>query len=67
MSEYQYYEFRAIDRFLTEEEQRAVEKLLSRVDLSASHAILVYNYSPGPPEHHLSGLPLSFGPTPTPA
>ena len=45
MSEYQYYEFRAIDRPLTEEEQRAVGKLSSRVDLSPSHAIFVYNYS----------------------
>jgi len=45
MSEYQYYEFRAIDRPLTEEEQRAVSKLSSRVDMSPSHAIFVYNYS----------------------
>ena len=45
MSEYQYYEFRAVDRPLTEEEQQAVGKLSSRVDLSPSHAIFVYNYS----------------------
>ena len=48
MSEYQYYEFRAIDRPLTEEEQAAVGKLSSRVDLSPTHAIFVYNYSDFP-------------------
>jgi hypothetical protein len=45
MSEHQYYEFRAIDRPLTEEEQAAVGALSSRVDLSPTHAIFVYNYS----------------------
>lgn len=45
MSEYQYYEFRTIDRPLTEEEQQAVGKLSSRVDLSSTHAVFVYNYS----------------------
>jgi hypothetical protein len=48
MSEYQYYEFRAIDRPLTEEEQATVGKLSSRVDLSPTHAIFVYNYSDFP-------------------
>jgi hypothetical protein len=48
VSEYQYYEFRAIDRPLTEEEQAAVGKLSSRVDLSPTHAIFVYNYSDFP-------------------
>lgn len=48
MSEYQYYEFRAIDRPLTDEEQRAVGKLSSRVDLSPTHAAFVYNYSDFP-------------------
>ncbi|MBN1995061.1 MAG: hypothetical protein JW953_20370 [Anaerolineae bacterium] len=48
MSEYQYYEFRAMDRPLTEEEQVAVGKLSSRVDLSPTHAIFVYNYSDFP-------------------
>ncbi len=45
MSEYQYYEFRAIDRPLTDEEQAAIGKLSSRVDLSSTHAIFVYSYS----------------------
>lgn len=45
MSEYQYYEFRAIDRPLTQQEQSAVGSLSSRVDLSPDHAIFVYNYS----------------------
>lgn len=45
MSEYQYYEFRAIDRPLTAEEQQTIGKLSSRVDLSPTHASFVYNYS----------------------
>lgn len=45
MSEYQYYEFRAIDRPLTADEQKAVGKLSSRVDLSPTHASFVYHYS----------------------
>ncbi len=45
MSEYQFYEFRAVDRPLNEEEMAAVNQLSSRVDLSAHHATFVYNYS----------------------
>jgi hypothetical protein len=45
MSEYQYYEFRAIDRPLTPDEMTAVGRLSSRVDLSPQHAKFVYNYS----------------------
>ncbi len=45
MSEYQYYEFQAIDRPLTEEEQRAVSRLSSRVDPHPRRAVFVYNYS----------------------
>ncbi|MCB0164442.1 MAG: hypothetical protein KDI79_09460 [Anaerolineae bacterium] len=48
MSEYQYYEFRAIDRPLTAEEQRAIGKLSSRVNLSPVHASFVYNYGDFP-------------------
>jgi len=48
MSEYQYYEFRAIDRPLTPEEQSTVGSLSSRVNLSPNHAIFVYNYSDFP-------------------
>ena len=56
MSEYQYYEFRAIDRPLTKEEQRAVSSLSSRVDPHPRRAIFVYNYSdfPGEPEEVLA-------------
>ena len=45
MSEYQYYEFRTIDRPLTDQEQAHIGRLSSRVDLSPYHAIFVYNYS----------------------
>ncbi|MDT8306247.1 MAG: hypothetical protein RRC07_09940 [Anaerolineae bacterium] len=45
MSEYQYYEFQAIDRPLTEEEQRAVSRLSSRVNPHPRQAIFVYNWS----------------------
>ncbi|MBK9053924.1 MAG: hypothetical protein IPL78_24335 [Chloroflexi bacterium] len=45
MSEYQYYEFQAIDRPLTEEEQRAVSRLSSRVDPHPRQAVFVYHYS----------------------
>jgi hypothetical protein len=52
MSEYQYYEFQAIDRPLTEKEQTKIERLSSRVILSATQAIFTYNYGdlPGDPE-----------------
>ena len=45
MSEYQYYEFRAIDRPLTEEEQQAVARLSSRVDPHPRQATFVYHWS----------------------
>ena len=45
MTEYQYYEFRAIDRPLTPDEMSAVGRLSSRVDLSPQHAKFIYNYS----------------------
>ena len=56
MSEYQYYEFQAIDRPLTPEEQRAVAKLSSRVDPHPRRAIFTYNWSdfPGNPEEVLA-------------
>jgi hypothetical protein len=44
MSEYQYYEFQTIDRPLTLEEQAAIGKLSSRVQLNPTQAIFVYNY-----------------------
>jgi hypothetical protein len=44
MSEYQYYEFQAIDRPLTEEEQQAVSQLSSRVDPHPWRAVFVYHW-----------------------
>lgn len=45
MSEYQYYEFQAIDRPLTREEQEAVASLSSRVEPHPRRAVFVYHYS----------------------
>lgn len=45
MSEYQYYEFRAIDRPLTDAEQTAVRALSSRVEPSRTRAVFTYSYS----------------------
>ncbi|MGI0487135.1 hypothetical protein ACN4EK_16965 [Pantanalinema rosaneae CENA516] len=44
MSEYQYYEFQAIDRPLTKQEQDEIRKLSSRVQLTPNQAIFLYNY-----------------------
>ena len=44
MSEYQYYEFQTIDRRLTAEEQAEIKKLSSRVQLTPTQAIFLYNY-----------------------
>ncbi len=51
MSEYQYYEFQAVDRPLTEREQDAVANLSSRVVLSPHSAVFTYSYGdfPGDP------------------
>ena len=51
MSEYQYYEFQAIDRQLTEEEQEAVARLSSRVEPHPRQAVFIYHWSdfPGDP------------------
>jgi len=56
MSEYQYYEFQAIDRPLTREEQEAVASLSSRVEPHPRRAVFVYNYSDfrGNPEQVLT-------------
>jgi hypothetical protein len=48
MSTYQYYEFQALDRPLTEVEQEAVSRLSSRVGLHPTRAVFVYNYSDFP-------------------
>ncbi len=44
MSEYQYYEFQAIDRPLTDEAQAAMRQLSSRVVLTPTRAAFTYNY-----------------------
>jgi hypothetical protein len=44
MSEYQYYEFQTIDRPLTPKEQTEIKELSSRVKLTPTQAIFLYNY-----------------------
>jgi hypothetical protein len=44
MSEYQYYEFRAIDRSLTEREMRELREISSRAQITPVSFINVYNY-----------------------
>jgi hypothetical protein len=44
MSEYQYYEFQTIDRPLTPKEQAEIKELSSRVKLTPTQAIFLYNY-----------------------
>lgn len=44
MSEYQYYEFQAIDRPLTVKEQDEIRKRSSRVKLTPTQAIFEYHY-----------------------
>lgn len=44
MSEYQYYEWRALDRPLTPEEQAAVNRLSSHIDVTPSRAIVTYSW-----------------------
>lgn len=45
MSEYQYYEFQTVDRLLTPKEQEKIRQLSSRVQLTSSRAVFLYNYS----------------------
>lgn len=45
MSEYQYYEFQAIDRPLTAKEREYVSSLSSRTEATSHQAVFVYNYS----------------------
>jgi hypothetical protein len=56
VSEYQYYEFQAIDRPLTSEEQEAVARLSSRVDPHPRRAVFTYSWSdfPGNPRDVLA-------------
>jgi hypothetical protein len=44
MSEYQYYEFQAIDRPLTDKEQQELRGLSSRAEISATGFVNVYHY-----------------------
>ncbi|MDQ7075593.1 MAG: hypothetical protein Q9O24_10690 [Gammaproteobacteria bacterium] len=44
MSEYQYYEFRAIDRALSEVEKKELSTLSSRARITSHQASFVYNY-----------------------
>lgn len=52
MSEYQFYEFQALDRPLSAQEQDKIGALSSRVELTPASAIFTYNYGdfPGNPE-----------------
>jgi hypothetical protein len=45
MSEYQYYEFQALDKRLTQAEQDFINTLSSRVQLTSTTAIFTYSYS----------------------
>jgi hypothetical protein len=56
MSEYQYYEFRTVDRILTAKEQTQIKKLSSRVQLTSTQATFVYSYGDfrGDPEQILT-------------
>ena len=44
MSEYQYYEWQTIDRLLTPEQQAAVNRLSSHIEVSSSRAMVTYNW-----------------------
>ncbi|MDJ0718547.1 MAG: hypothetical protein QNJ54_30705 [Prochloraceae cyanobacterium] len=44
MSEYQYYEFQALDRRLSREEMAEIDKLSSRVQLTPTAAIFTYHF-----------------------
>ena len=44
MSEYQYYEFRAVDRPLTQKQMNALRRYSSRAEITQSGFVNVYNY-----------------------
>jgi hypothetical protein len=44
VSEYQYYEFRTLDRPLTAEQQQRLRALSSRAEISATRLINVYSF-----------------------
>lgn len=45
MSEYQYYEWQALDRPLTAAEQEAVNELSSHINVTSTQVIVTYNWS----------------------
>ena len=47
MSEYQYYEFQTVDRPLTDQEQEAVGKLSSHIEVSPTRAVVTYSFGGG--------------------
>ena len=44
MSEYQYYEFRAIDKILTKKQKETISSLSSRAHITSQKASFIYNY-----------------------
>jgi len=44
ISKYQYYEFKTIDKALTEKQKEKLELLSSRAEVSSHHAKFVYHY-----------------------
>ena len=61
MSEYQYYEFQAIDRPLTEEEQREVRSVSTRAVITATRFTNHYEWG------NFKGNPtVCFGPSDSP-
>lgn len=44
MSEYQYYEFQAIDRPLSDKEQTEVDSYSSRAEVTPTRAVFTYSY-----------------------
>lgn len=44
MSEYQYCEWQTVDRLLTDSEQAAVSNLSSHIDVTASQAVVTYDW-----------------------
>ena len=47
MTEYQYYELRALDKRLTAEQQRRLRSLSSRAEISATRLANEYSYGEG--------------------
>ncbi len=58
MSEYQYYEFLALDKPLTDEQRAELRKLSSRAKITATRFVNEYNYGDfcGNPEKRLDDL-----------